>query len=97
MKKLLAILLAAMMVFALVACGTNDNPSGNEDNPGVSQSGENNDNQSGEENKGNNDVAFSTESTAMTTTTDIPRFALIWLPAAIFRRLLCGASSTMPK
>ena len=39
-----------MMVFALAACGENtDNPSGNENNPGVSQSGENND--GGEENK----------------------------------------------
>ena len=48
MKKLLAILLALMMVFALAACGENtDNPSGSE-NPGVSQSGENNENQGGE-------------------------------------------------
>lgn len=44
MKKLLAILLAVMMVFALAACDTGDdpNPSGS-NNPGVSQSGENND------------------------------------------------------
>ena len=43
MKKLLAILLASMMVFALAACDTGDdpNPSGSK-NPGVSQSGENN-------------------------------------------------------
>ena len=48
MKKLLAILLALMMVFALAACGENtDNPSGSE-NPGVSQSGENNEDQGGE-------------------------------------------------
>ena len=46
MKKLLAILLAAMMVFTLAACGNNDdNPSGSENNPGTSQS----DNQGGEE------------------------------------------------
>ena len=52
MKKLLAILLAAMMVFALAACGNNDdNPSGSENNPGTSQSGENND--GGEENNAN--------------------------------------------
>ena len=44
MKKILAILLAAMMVFALAACDTGDdpNPSGS-NNPGTSQSGENND------------------------------------------------------
>ena len=50
MKKLLAILLAAMMVFALAACGDNNTTDPNKDNPGVSQSGENNN--SGEENKG---------------------------------------------
>ena len=48
MKKLLALLLAGLMMLSFAACGTNDNPSGNEDNPGVSQSGENNDNQGGE-------------------------------------------------
>ena len=48
MKKLLALLLAAMMIFSLAACGNNDdNPSGNENNPGVSQSGENTDKQGG--------------------------------------------------
>lgn len=43
MKKILAILLAAMMVFALAACDTGDdpNPSGS-NNPGTSQSGEEN-------------------------------------------------------
>ena len=50
MKKLLTLLLAMLMVFALAACTNNDdNPSGSENNPGVSQSGENND--GGEENK----------------------------------------------
>ncbi len=40
MKKFLAILLAAMMVFALAACGNNETPSGSEgDNPNVSQNG----------------------------------------------------------
>ena len=43
MKKLLAILLAAMMVFALAACGDNNTTDPDTDNPGVSQSGENND------------------------------------------------------
>ena len=50
MKKILAILLAAMMVFALAACGDNNTTDPDKDNPGVSQSGENNN--SGEENKG---------------------------------------------
>ena len=43
MKKLLAILLAAMMVFALAACGDNNTTDPDKDSPGVSQSGENND------------------------------------------------------
>ena len=39
MKKLLAILLAAIMLLSLAACGNNDdNPSGSENNPGTSQS-----------------------------------------------------------
>ncbi len=43
MKKILAILLAAMMVFALAACGNNETPSGSEgNNSGTSQNGENN-------------------------------------------------------
>ena len=55
MKKILALMLAAMMVFALAACDTGDdpNPSGS-NNPGTSQSdnqgGENSD--GGEENNG---------------------------------------------
>ena len=43
MKKILAILLAAMMVFALAACGDNNTTNPDKDSPGVSQSGENND------------------------------------------------------
>ena len=43
MKKILAILLATMMVFALAACGNNETPSGREgDKPGTSQGGESN-------------------------------------------------------
>ena len=49
MKKLLAILLAAMMIFTLAACGDNNTTDPDKDNPGVSQSGENNN--GGEENK----------------------------------------------
>ena len=53
MKKLLAILLALMMVFALVACGNNETPSGSEgDKPGTSQGGESN---NGGENNNNGD------------------------------------------
>ena len=50
MKKLFALLIALMMVFSLAACdlGNTENP--NSDNPGTSQSGENND--GGEENNG---------------------------------------------
>mgnify|MGYP003293260201 CR=1 FL=1 len=43
MKKLFALLLALMMVFALAACGNNETPSGSEgDKPGTSQGGESN-------------------------------------------------------
>ena len=44
MKKLLALLLVLLLTFSLAACGNDENtdPSGS-DNPGVSQSGENND------------------------------------------------------
>ena len=49
MKKLLAILLVGMMIVSLAACTNNENtdPSGS-DNPGTSQSGENDDDQGGE-------------------------------------------------
>ena len=48
MKKILAILLAAIMVFALAACGDNNTTDPDKDNPGTSQS----DNQGGTENQG---------------------------------------------
>ena len=48
MKKILAILLAAIMVFALAACGDNNTTNPDKDNPGTSQS----DNQGGTENQG---------------------------------------------
>ena len=54
MKKLLAILLAAMMVFALAACGDNNTTDPDKDNPAVSQSGENNDDGQDYENAGFN-------------------------------------------
>ena len=44
MKKILAILLVAMMLLSLAACGDNNPTDPDKDNPGVSQSGENNDN-----------------------------------------------------
>ena len=48
MKKILLLLLSVVLVFSLVACGNEENPdpSGSE-NPGVSQSGENNEDQGG--------------------------------------------------
>ena len=49
MKKLFALFLAMMMIFSLAACGDNDTTDPDKDNPGVSQSGENNN--GGEENK----------------------------------------------
>ena len=53
MKKLFALLLALMMVFALAACGNNETPSGSEgDKPGTSQGGESN---NGGENNNNGD------------------------------------------
>lgn len=48
MKKLFALLLAMMMIFSLAACGENNTTDPDKDNPGVSQSGENNDSQGGE-------------------------------------------------
>ncbi len=65
MKKILALLLALMMVLSLAACdlgGNNDNPGGNTDNPGVSQT----DNQGGEstggeENNGGNETPEMTD------------------------------------
>ena len=48
MKKLFALLLALMMVFALAACGDNNTTDPDKDNPGTSQS----DNQGGTENQG---------------------------------------------
>ena len=50
MKKLFTLLLVGMMIFSFAACGDNNTTDPDKDNPGVSQSGENNN--SGEENKG---------------------------------------------
>ena len=52
MKKLFAFLLALMMVLSLAACGDNNTTDPDKDNPGVSQSGENNDDKGGAENNG---------------------------------------------
>ena len=43
MKKLFALLIALMMIFSLAACGDNNTTDPDKDNPGVSQSCENND------------------------------------------------------
>ena len=51
MKKIFALLIALMMVFTLAACGDNNTTDPDKDNPGVSQSGENNDSQGGTENQ----------------------------------------------
>ena len=53
MKRILAILLAAMMLFSLVACDTGDNPDNpNKDSPGTSQNDNQGDTQGGTENQG---------------------------------------------
>ena len=52
MKKLLAILLVGLIMLSFATCGTNDNPSGNKNNPSVSQSGEENNNSGGNTNSG---------------------------------------------
>lgn len=50
MKKILALLLAMMMVFALAACGGNEEtPSGGNDNPSQSQQEQNSDDGEGED------------------------------------------------
>ena len=56
MKKLLALLLVLLLTFSLAACGNDENtdPSGS-DNPGVSQSGENDDDQGSESTVGSNE------------------------------------------
>ena len=57
MKKILALFLTLIMVFALAACGENTEEPNN-DNPGVSQSGENNDDQNGKNNDDNPNMRF---------------------------------------
>lgn len=61
MKKLLALLLVCMMIFALAACGENNTTDPDKDIPGVSQSGENNDSQGGENNGGETNANVSHE------------------------------------
>ena len=61
MKKILAIFLAAFMLLSLVACGDNETTDPDKDNPGVSQSGENNDSQGGENNGGETNANVSHE------------------------------------
>ena len=65
MKKLLAIILAALMLLSLAACGDNNTTDPDKDNPGVSQSGENNDDKGGTEypiaDNGGEDTSGTTE------------------------------------
>ena len=64
MKKLLALLLLLLLTFSLVACGNNDSPDpSGSDNPGVSQSGENDDDQGSESTVGGSEENDSGEST----------------------------------
>ena len=62
MKKLLALLLALVMVFCLAACGLGgvEDPDTNEDTPGASQT----ENQGGEENKNTEDTTGGNENVA---------------------------------
>ena len=61
MKRLFAILIAAMMLLSLAACGDNNTTDPDKDNPGVSQSGENNDDKGGENNGGETNANVSHE------------------------------------
>ena len=63
MKKLFALLLAMMMIFSLAACGENNTTDPDKDNPGVSQSGENDDDQGSESTVGGSEENDSGEST----------------------------------
>ena len=49
MKKFLTLLLVGLLVFSLAACGEDTNDPSGSDKPGVSQSGENNDDKGGTE------------------------------------------------
>ena len=61
MKKLLALLLVGMMIFSLAACGDSETHSGS-DNPGTSQSGENDDDRGGESTVGGSEENNGVES-----------------------------------
>ena len=71
MKKILAILLAAMMLLSLAACGDNTTTDPDKDNPGTSQT----DNQGGTENQGgeenNGDETQPAEDTFETRMTEV--------------------------
>ena len=58
MKKILALVLSAMMIFSLAACGDNNTTDPDKDNPGTSQTDNQggSENQGGEENKGGKEL-----------------------------------------
>ena len=57
----MVIFLAAFILLSLVACEDNNTTDPDKDNPGVSQSGENNDSQGGENNGGETNANVSHE------------------------------------
>lgn len=66
MKKLFALLLAMMMVFSLAACDMGDDPNPSEsDNPGVSQSGESNTDESKQNDESSTDNGGDTVKTTL--------------------------------
>ena len=104
MKKLLAILLAAMMVFALAACGDNNttDPDPDKDNSSISQSGENNNGEStdnsGESNNNGDSPSNGNEWPDDTFTTHVPKpsFALLGeSPLLLLSPLLSVLSSLL--
>ena len=80
MKKLLAILLAAMMLLSLAACGDNNTTDPDKDNPGVSQSGENNDDGQDYENAGFNKAQRKVIAEKIGVTTEGEKVVFMYVP-----------------